>query len=89
MTEKIGENFTYHIIGLVLRNRHVNAFKLQEILSKYGHLIKTRLGIHETRFEQDHGLIILHAEGDPKQLDLLMKELNSIKGITAKIMTLP
>ncbi|MEM1988306.1 MAG: hypothetical protein QXS41_00480 [Candidatus Woesearchaeota archaeon] len=78
----------YHIIGLVLKNRKENAIKLQEILSKYGEIIKTRLGIHETKEEKDHGLIILHIEGKEKEIKKLIEELNSLKEINAKLLTL-
>lgn len=35
------------IIGISIDNRLEEAIKLQEILSKYGCLIKTRLGLHD------------------------------------------
>ena len=35
------------IIGIELENRQENAIKLQEILSKYGCSIKTRIGLHD------------------------------------------
>lgn len=35
------------IIGIELENRLENAIKLQEILSKYGCSIKTRIGLHD------------------------------------------
>ena len=40
------ENMTT-IIGIPLENRHDDSQKLQEILTKYGCSIKTRLGLHD------------------------------------------
>ncbi len=77
----------YHIVAMVIKQREVNAIELQKILTRYGYLIKTRLGIHETRFERDHGLIILHAEGSDEELEEFLNALKE-KGIEAKLMTL-
>lgn len=35
------------IIGISIDNRTNNSIKLQEILTKYGCLIKTRIGLHD------------------------------------------
>ena len=78
----------YHIIGIVLKNRHSNAVKLQEIMTEYGSLIKTRLGIHETREERDHGLMVLHAEGDEAKINELVAKINSLDYVEAKVLKL-
>ncbi len=76
----------YHLIGIIVKNRKENAVKLQRILTKYGNLIRTRLGINETKLEREHGLVIIHAEGDKDKLENMLKEINSINGLKAKMM---
>ena len=75
---------TYRIIGISVNNRKVNSIKLQEILSKHGHIIRARLGLHETKQEEDFGLIILHIDGKGEESKSLLDEINSIDGLTAK-----
>lgn len=74
----------YYIIVLTLKQRKKSAMELQKILSIHGHLIKTRLGLHENVEEEHEGLIIMHVAKSPES-DLLVKELNAVENINAKL----
>ncbi len=80
----------YYIIGIRVDNRINNAIKLQEVLTKNGCKIKTRLGLHEvsdTACSND-GIIILQPYGTKEDVESLVNELNNLEGITAKYLDL-
>lgn len=79
------------IIGIRIEQRENTSLKLQEVLTKHGCLIKTRIGFHETdpNYCASDGFIILElvslAEEDQKLRDF-QKELSEIPGINYKMM---
>lgn len=78
------------IMGIQVGNRDHDALKLQELLTKYGCLIKTRLGVHETTVEglcASKGLIILEfIAGKEDEIKALEKELHVLESITVRKM---
>lgn len=70
------------IIGIKLNNRIENAVEVQELLTRYGCYIKTRIGLHEEHHEgcSPCGLILLELTDDTKAQELGM-ELCDISGI--------
>lgn len=75
----------YNVMTLLVDNRRENAPKLQEVLTKSGCIIKTRLGLHETGIScSEEGLIILQLEGSKEDIIELERELNTLDGIKAK-----
>lgn len=68
------------ILGIKLNQRTNNALALQEVLSKYGCSIKTRIGLHP--FEEGvcsaTGIILLELAGDDTEKENLEKELKTI-----------
>ena len=74
------------VIGIVVSNRVEEAARLQEILTKYGCTIRTRLGLHEASKEKcsRNGLILLELVGDSFKWEELENELNTIEGIVLK-----
>lgn len=80
----------YYIIGVRMDNRIDNAVKFQEILTKNGCKIKTRLGLHEVNDEvcSNDGLIVLQPYGSKEDVEALVKELNSLEGVTARYIDL-
>lgn len=75
-------------MALTIEPRSKMAPHVQEILTKHGCIIKTRIGMHET--EEDHcsqkGLIVLHIYSKKDQIDELNTDLNSVEGVKANYM---
>jgi len=70
------------ILGVFLRKRTVTAAAFQEILSKYGCSIKTRIGIHTANENvcSPDGVILLDIIGEESELAALESELKAIDG---------
>ncbi len=80
----------YYIIGVRMDNRVGNAAKFQETLTKNGCRIKARLGLHEVSDDacSNDGIIVLQPYGSKEDVEALVKDLNSLEGITAKFIDL-
>jgi len=80
----------YYIIAVRMENRVDNATKFQEVLTKNGCKIKTRLGLHEVSDNacSNDGIIVLQPCGNKEDVEALVNDLNSLKGITAKYIDL-
>lgn len=80
----------YYIIGIRMDNRVNNAVKFQEILTKNGCKIRTRLGLHELSEDacSNDGIIVLQPYGSKEDVEALVKEFNSLEGITARYIDL-
>jgi len=76
------------ILGLYVTNRIKASAKVQELLTKYGCYIKTRLGLHEvaTEFCSESGLIILELFGAVDKQNELENELHAIEGLQVQKM---
>ncbi len=79
------------ILIVQLNTRTVSAVNVQKILTQYGCIIKTRLGIHDGVLNvcSDHGLVILEIVGSKKENNGLAKKLGALKGIKVKLVELP
>lgn len=73
------------VIVVLINHRHDAAAKVQAVLTCWGCMIKTRLGIHEGVLDNcsEHGLLFLDLVGDEEKLTELERKLNVIKGVTA------
>ncbi len=71
---------TTRILGLYITDRVKDAVQVQDILTRYGCSIKTRLGLHEVVNEycSTSGLILLELTGDKQEMDNLEKELRQV-----------
>jgi hypothetical protein len=71
------------ILGVFVSERDKAAAKVQDILTKYGCSIKTRLGLHELELSNcgSCGLIILELIGDVNECLRLENELWAIDGV--------
>lgn len=79
------------IMAIKIMPRGKAAPKVQSILTEYGCIIKTRLGLHEATDDScsQTGLILLNLIGDDKeQINSLHDDLNDIDGVVAKILEL-
>lgn len=80
---------THSIIAIKCGGRRENADRLQKVLTKYGCIVKMRLGLHETGdLCSDDGLILLQLAGDPDKFPVFLDELNELSGIRAKLIEL-
>jgi len=77
------------ILGIYILDRIKEAKKTQQVLSKYNHLVKARLGFHELHEGacSRQAFIVLHLQGDPAAWELFEQELSAIGGIQVKEMS--
>jgi hypothetical protein len=76
------ENTDNESVMGVLVERDADIIKeVQKILTSYGCYIRTRLGVNETFYGRQAGLIILELKGDPQQRSLLAKELSLLRNV--------
>ena len=77
------------ILGLHITDRVKEAIKVQDVLTKFGCSIKTRLGLHDVQenFCSSNGLIILELTGSVEEMAKLEKELLKIEGLEVQKMT--
>ncbi|ELC8443842.1 hypothetical protein QYB59_002922 [Clostridium perfringens] len=81
----------YTIMAIKLTPRTSVAPKVQEILTRYGCIIHTRIGLHEATENtcSTSGLILLNLTPSAKEeIENLDKELNSLEDVTAKLLNL-
>lgn len=76
---------------IVVNKRQNEAVTVQKILTEWGCLIKTRLGLHEGVLDEcsDVGSIILEMVGDPEKHKELARKLNLLAGVSAKLIDIP
>ncbi|MGM0613774.1 MAG: hypothetical protein ACQESM_09725 [Bacteroidota bacterium] len=69
------------ILGLYITDRVKEALEVQNILTRYGCSIKTRLGLHEVvnDYCSRSGLILLELTGPEEDRKNLQKELKQIE----------
>ncbi len=75
------------LLLVLVDGRKQSAVKVQQILTEWGCLIKTRLGIHDGVLDNctEHGLIILELVGDPDKHQEMTRKLNLLPGVKAKL----
>lgn len=77
------------ILGIQLNQRHETSTDVQNLLTKYGCSIKTRLGVHEASSDScnDQGIIIVEfIENSDKEIHEVEQALANIKDIVVKKM---
>jgi hypothetical protein len=82
MTSKEGKMADTTILGVLLRKRTQTSESFQEIISRHGCIIKTRIGIHNVSnnvCSQD-GVILLDVIGDNAAISALEKDIMAIDG---------
>jgi hypothetical protein len=74
------------IIGVHITNRIQHAAKVQQVFTKYGGHIKTRLGLNDMGAAKagPSGLILLEMVGEEAVADEMMAKLLKIVGVDAK-----
>lgn len=78
-----------YVVALLVDNRLHDAPKLQEILTKHGCLIKTRIGIHEAGDKcSNQGLIILHMQSSQEEISNFENDIRSLEHVKIQYMKL-
>lgn len=78
------------ILTILVDKRDDTALTVQEILTKWGSIIRTRLGLHGDSgdINSSHGLIIVDMDGTGEQFGALASELEAVKGVVVKHVSL-
>ena len=78
------------ILLVLVGQRKEAAVQVQKVLTGWGCMIKTRLGIHDGVMENcsDQGLLILELAGERKKMDELARKVSLIKGVSSKLVDL-
>lgn len=74
------------VMVVLISHRHEAASKVQAVLTGWGCMIKTRLGIHDGVQDDcsERGLLFLDLVGDEEKLSELERKLNVIRGVRAE-----
>jgi hypothetical protein len=80
------ESFEIMILGILIERSDEAVKSVQRLLTTYGCIIRTRLGVNEDFFDKPAGLIILELKGDKAQMELLEKDLMAIKKVHVRKM---
>lgn len=74
------------VVAILVSHRNQAAEKVQKVLTGWGCMIKTRLGIHEGVLDDcsEKGLIILDLVGQDEKIEELVRKLNTLHGVNAK-----
>jgi hypothetical protein len=89
---KVFVNFTseegaLRILGILVEKKDFKTVaEIQKILTSYGCVIRTRLGVNEQFFGNPAGLIIIELTGDEIQMDLLEQDLQKLSGVILRKM---
>jgi len=77
-----------HILGLRVEDRYDEAQKVQEVMTRFGCSIKTRLGLHKTANDgcAQSGIILLQLIPNEENVPRLIDELSKIDGVEVKEM---
>jgi metal-responsive CopG/Arc/MetJ family transcriptional regulator len=77
----------YNIMAVLINSRSKKAGEIQNIFTKYGCLIKVRLGLHEAgNVCSEDGLIVLQLAGEKDQMVAFQNELKAVEGVKVNIM---
>ncbi|MDO4534438.1 MAG: hypothetical protein Q4B63_01340 [Clostridium perfringens] len=76
----------FKIMLIKVGGRSENAPKVQEILTEYGNIINTRLGLHQTHDNKSTGLIVLRLELDEESaIKELYEKLDELHNVTVTV----
>jgi hypothetical protein len=73
------------ILGLYVGNTVADKNPLQQVLTQYGNVIRTRLGLTAT--SGAHGIILLELSGDSAEIKSLKAALEKIDGLQLQMMS--
>ncbi len=78
------------VLLILIGRRKESAVKVQQVLTGWGCIIKTRLGIHDGVLDNcsDEGLLILELYGSDDQKRELTRKVALIEGVSSKLVEL-
>jgi hypothetical protein len=78
------------LLIVLVGKRKDSAVNVQKVLTAWGCIIKTRLGIHDGILDNcsDAGLLILELYGTKEQKDELARKISVISGVTSQLVNL-
>lgn len=81
---------TKTVLLVLIGKRKESAVEVQKVLTAWGCLIKTRLGIHDGILDNcsDSGLLILELYGTKEQKDEVARKIALIQGVSSKLVDL-
>jgi hypothetical protein len=85
-----GDEMKKSILLILVGKRKEEAVKVQQILTGWGCMIKTRLGIHDGVLDNcsDSGLVILELVGEDEKKQELARKLSVLPGVSSKLIDL-
>jgi len=88
--QQTGSEMEKNILLVIVGKRKEAAVKVQQILTAWGCLIKTRLGIHDGVLEDcaDEGLLICEIVGKREEQDEMARKLELLPDVTSKLVRL-
>jgi hypothetical protein len=78
------------VLVILISKRTESAVQLQKVLTAWGCIIKTRLGIHDGVQKEcsDAGLAILELYGTDEQIQELARKVALVDGVSSKLVEL-
>jgi hypothetical protein len=78
------------ILLVLVGKRKETAVKVQQVLTAWGCIIKTRLGIHDGVMDNcsDEGLLILELYGTDEQKEELARKVAVLPGVSSQLVNL-
>lgn len=75
------------IAAIKINGREAKASIVQEILTKYGCNIRTRIGFHEVNEDQCSmdGILILQLFGKDAEIQAMLGEIDKLDGVNSKL----
>ncbi len=70
-------------VGIIVENRQINAQAVNEILTEYGELIRSRMGVNA---EDDYATIALTIKANSDELGQFTGKLGNLPGVSVKSM---
>lgn len=79
-----------HVLLILIGKRNESAVNVQKILTAWGCIIKTRLGIHDGVLENcsDQGLLMLELHGKREVMEELARKVALLDGVASQLVEL-
>jgi len=76
------------VLGILIGSEVSDIVSFQQLLTKYGNVIRTRLGLHENHYEAPKikGLLLLEMVGDSVEIAAFEQSVQQISGIQVQKM---